>query len=76
MIKIEVNRGKVDIKEAEGNGFVLMSELCCIVKAICSAFCENEPDSKEMQSKMILSVAEALVAAEDKDIWEADLEDD
>ena len=60
MIKVVVNRGTVDIAEICGNGLTLMSELCCLVKAVCTAFCEDEEDSKEMTKEMILAVAEAL----------------
>lgn len=61
MIKSEVNKGHVYIKEIEGNGLTIMSELCCLVKAVCMGFCEDEKDSEGMTSRMILSVADALI---------------
>lgn len=60
MIKVVVNRGNVDIAEVCGNGLTLMSELCCLVKAVCTAFCEDEKDSREMTREMVLAVANAL----------------
>lgn len=60
MIKVVVNRGNVDIKEICGNGLTLMTELCCLVKAVCTAFCEDEEDSKELIKEMVLAVADAL----------------
>ena len=65
MIKAEVNKGNVDIIEAEGNGLVLMSELCCMVKAVCTAYFEDEEHSKEMTRRMVLAVADALKVGEE-----------
>lgn len=65
MIKVEVKRGAVDIKEAEGNGLCLMSELCCLVKAICTAYNEDESNKDELTSNMVLMVADALKYGEE-----------
>ena len=75
MIKLEANKGEVNIIEAHGDGYTLMSELCCIVKAVCTGYCKDEEHSKEMTKDMVLSVAVALRCAENID-WGADLEDD
>ena len=64
MIKVKVNRGKVDIEEMEGNGVNLMSEACCIVKAICTAFCEDETDKESMTKDMIFTIAKTLMLVE------------
>ena len=73
MIKVEANNGKVVIKHAEGTAVILMAELCCIVKAVCTAFCEDEENSEEMLRNMVLTVASALMTKEERG---ADLEDD
>ena len=75
MIKLEANKGEVTIIEASGDGYTLMSELCCIVKAVCTGYCKDEDKSKEMTKKMVLTVAVALKCAENID-WGANLEDD
>lgn len=75
MIDVKVNMGTVDIKCAKGSGLHLMSELCCLVNAVCTGYCENEEHSKEMTSRMILMVADALKFGEETK-WGADLEDD
>ena len=75
MIKVEVNNGHVDIKYAEGTPFTLMAELCCIVKAVCSSWCEDEEYSEKMTSTMILKIADTLKLCEQMK-WGDDLEDD
>lgn len=75
MIKVHVNSGNVTIKEAEGTALILMAELCCIVKAVCTSFCEDEENSEEMTKAMILGVADALRYKEENG-GGADLEDD
>ena len=75
MIKLEANKGDVNIIEASGDGYTLMAELCCIVKAVCTGFFKDEDNSKEMTKKMVLAVVIALKCAENID-WGADLEDD
>ena len=75
MIKAEVNGGNVNIKDAKGNGVVLMSELCCLVKAVCIAYSEDEIDSKGMAREMVLLVADALKQGEEIERG-ADFEDD
>lgn len=73
MINVNVNSGKVVIKCAEGNAVTLMAELCCIVKAVCKAFWEDEENSEVMESKMIAAIANALKSREERG---ANLEDD
>ena len=73
MINVNVNNGKVVIKHAEGTAVTLMAELCCIVKAVCTAFCEDEENSEEMLRRMVLTIAETLKTKEERG---ADLEDD
>ena len=75
MIKSEVNKGEVNIIEANGDGYTLMSELCCIVKAVCTGYCRDEEHSEEMRKQMVLTVVTALKCAENIN-WGADLEDD
>lgn len=73
MIKVIADNGKVTIKHAEGTAVILMAELCCIVNAVCTAFCEDEESGEEMRREMILTIADAL---ESKEKRGADLEDD
>lgn len=75
MIKLEANKGEINIIEASGDGYTLMSELCCIVKAVCTGYCKDEDKSKEMTKHMVLCVAVALKCAENID-WGANIEDD
>lgn len=73
MINVNANNGRVVIKHAEGTAVILMSELCCIVNAVCTAFCEDEENSEEMRKGMIITIADALKSKEDRG---AKLEDD
>ena len=75
MIKLTIDKGNCDIREISGNGVDIMSELCVIVKAVCTAFTEDEKDSEELCSNMVLMVSNALKCGEDTK-WGADLEDD
>ena len=75
MIKLTVNRGKINIDEISGNGVDIMSELCVIVKAVCTAFTEDEKERDKLCSNMVLMVSNALKLGEDAE-WGADLEDD
>ena len=76
MIKVEVNKGYVDIKELSGTGINIMSELCCLVKAVCQGYCEDEDNSKEKCSHMVLAVADALEFAEKTGFVGKKIEDD
>lgn len=75
MIKLEANKREVNIIEASGDGYTLMAELCCIVKAVCTGYCKDRDKSKELTKEMVLTVAVALKCAENID-WGANLEDD
>lgn len=75
MIKLTINKGNCDIHEISGNGLGIMSELCVIVKAVCTSFTEDEKDREELCSKMVLMVSNALKYGEHVK-WGADLEDD
>ena len=75
MIKLTINRGDINIDEISGNGVDIMSELCVIVKAVCTAFTEDEKESEKLCSNMVLMVSNALKYGEDTK-WGADLEDD
>ena len=75
MIKVEANEGKVFVEEVSGNGISIMSELCYIVKAVCTGFASDEEDSKKFSRGMVLCVAKTLARGELEN-WGADLEDD
>lgn len=75
MIKLTINKGNCTIHEISGNGVVIMSELCTIVKAVCTAFTEDEKDREKLCSNMVLMVSNALKIGEHTK-WGADLEDD
>lgn len=75
MIKLTVNKDNINIHEISGNGVDIMSELCVIVEAVCTAFTENEKDSEKMCSEMVLVVANTLKVGEETK-WGADFEDD
>ena len=75
MIKLTINKGNCSIDEISGNGAVIMSELCVIVKAVCTAFTEDEEERDKLCSNMVLMVSNALKCGEDTK-WGADLEDD
>ena len=75
MIKLIVNEGDCNIEEASGTGLTIMSELCVIVKAVCTGYAKDEDNSKEICSNMVLAVAHALMRAEHTN-WGTDLEDD
>lgn len=66
MIRVTSNNGIVDVHEVSGNGVQVMSDLCCIVAAVCQGWCEDEEDSEGMKRRMILSVARTLLMAEEE----------
>ena len=66
MIKVTADKGDVNIHEVSGNGAQIMSELCCIVAAVCQGWSEDEEDSEGMKKSMIRCVARTLIGAEDK----------
>ena len=45
MIKSEVNKGEVTLTQVEGTGLTIMSELCCLVKAVCTGFFADEENA-------------------------------
>ena len=63
MIKVKGEKGYVHVDEMEGNLGQIMSELCCIVDAVCTGFCSDEPEQIKdyMRTKMIRTIAEALI---------------
>ena len=76
MIKLTINRGDCRIKETSGNGVEIMSELCVIVKAVCTAFTEDEKEERDkLCSNMVLLISNALKFGE-KVNWGVDREDD
>ena len=56
MIEVKVNNGIVEIK--------IIADLCCLVKAVCMSFCEDEKGSEEMTREMVLAIADALAQLE------------
>lgn len=74
MIKVTANNGEVIVKRAEGTALILMTELCCIVKAVCTGFCKDEENSEELIKAMVISISDALRYVEIK--RKVDLEDD
>lgn len=75
MIKLTINKGHCDIKEISGNCVVIMSELCVIVKAVCTAFTEDKKERDKLCSDMVLTVSNTLKYGEYRN-WGEDLEDD
>ena len=75
MIKLTINWGQCDIEEISGNCLDIMSELCVIVKAVCTAFTEDEKERDKLSSNMVLMVSNALKLGEERN-WGTDLEDD
>lgn len=75
MIKLTINKEHIDIHEISGNGVDIMSELCVIVKAVCTAFTEDKKERDKLCSNMVLMVSNALKYGEDRN-WGADIEDD
>ena len=75
MIKLTINKCSCEIDEISVNGAVIMSELCVIVKTVCTAFTEDEKERDKLCSNMVLMVSNALKYGEDRN-WGADLEDD
>lgn len=65
MIEVKVNSGSVEIERVQGNGVGIMAELCCLVKAVCMSFCQDEKDSEEMTRAMVSAIADALLQHED-----------
>ena len=63
MINVTCDKGNVHVAKMEGNALEIMSELCCIVDAICGAWCSDEKVSlkNDMQTAMIRSVAVTLI---------------
>lgn len=43
MIKVKCEKGYVHVDEMEGNLGQIMSELCCIVDAVCTGFAVMNP---------------------------------
>lgn len=67
MIKVEANKGRIDIEEINGNTLRIMAELCGIVRAVCTACWEDEEDGADLTEAMINKVAEALLKVKPKD---------
>ena len=65
MIKVSANRCNVKIHEVSGSGIDIISELCCIVVAICQGWCSDEEDSEGMKKSMIDYVAKTLLENEE-----------
>ena len=61
MIDIKVDVDKVTIRNVEGNGLRIMSELCVIVDSVCSAWAsDEEEDAYAYRRVMMLNIAEAI----------------
>lgn len=60
MIDVKVSNGKVEIKAVDGRTYKIMAELCCLVRAVCSACWEDVKNGNEIAEQMILMVAKAL----------------
>lgn len=68
MIKVEVEKNEVNIKEMEGNVVRLLSDVCSIAKAVCIALYEDEcdEDKKKKQIKeAVLTISRALKYGEE-----------
>ena len=63
------------LKKSAETEWTLFSELCVIVKAVCTAFTEDEKERDKLCSNMVLMVSNALKFGEENN-WGADLEDD
>ena len=63
MIKVKCEKDYVHVDELEGTMGQIMCELCCIVDAVCTGFCSDEPEiiKDYMRSKMIKTIANALI---------------
>lgn len=63
MIKVTANKGCVDVAEVAGTGHNVMSELCCIVDAVCTGWCSDEDEEirDDMKRSMIKTVAYTLL---------------
>ena len=60
MIDVKVSNGKVEIKAVDGKTYKIMAELCCLVRAVCTACWEDVKNGNEITEQMILMVAKAL----------------
>lgn len=62
MIKVNCNDGIVNVENVSGSGVQVMSELCCIVDAVCTGWCSDEEESirDNLKGEMIRTVAHAL----------------
>lgn len=63
MIKVKCEKSYVYVDEMRGKSGQIMSELCCIVDAVCTGFCSHEPEEIKdyMRTKMIRTIAEILL---------------
>ena len=66
MIKVEANQDTVDVKEIRGTGTKIMAELCGIVRAVCTACCEDDENGAELTEFMITTVSNALIQVRPK----------
>lgn len=66
MINVTSNEGTVDVHEVSGSSRQIMSELCCIIAAVCQGWAEDEEDSETIRKNMIEAIARTLLITEDK----------
>ena len=66
MIKVTSNEGTVDVHEISGRGTQIMSELCCIVAAVCEVWSGDEEDCEVIRKNMIEAIARTLLITERK----------
>lgn len=60
MIDVKVSNGEVDIKAVDGRTYKIMAELCCLVRAVCTACWEDVENGNKITEQMILMVSKAL----------------
>lgn len=66
MIDAKIKLGETEIREVSGNGLVIMSELCTLVKTVCGLYASDEGEhAKDIESKMVLLISEGLKHGEE-----------
>ena len=69
MIDIKVDADEITIRNVEGNGLRIMSELCIIVDSVCSAWAaDEEEDAKVFRRVMMLNIADTIKRGARRDV--------
>ena len=69
MVKAMCNLGHTELSVA-GTGFIIMSELCCIVDTVCERYTKDEEEADSLKRIMIKQIAHVLLnkaEADEKD---------